>query len=189
MHGSRIKAVATDSCMANAMPCSVDRRWYCRSRAICGSTREPDDDGAPPLPPRTASWCLSICLRHLAHRSIVDGGSSSPPVTAGFVKNAARPTCFVVSAVRRHAKQSTSTLPSVASRAWRRRFLESFVLMAGGDGCVRICTVGKPVVKTSVKPRHPNLKGVEGEASSEQKQARGIGRKRFEGPLGQADLA
>jgi hypothetical protein len=129
MHGSRIKAVATDSCMANAMPCSVDRRWYCRSRAICGSTREPDDDGAPPLPPRTASWCLSICLRHLAHRSIVDGGSSSPPVTAGFVKNAARPTCFVVSAVRRHAKQSTSTLPSVASRAWRRRFLESFVLM------------------------------------------------------------
>jgi hypothetical protein len=130
MHGSRIKAVATDSCMANAMPCSVDRRWYCRSRAICGSTREPDDDGAPPLPPRTASWCLSICLRHLAHRSIVDGGSSSPPVTAGFVKNAARPTCFVVSAVRRHAKQSTSTLPSVASRAWRRRFLESFVLMA-----------------------------------------------------------
>ena len=133
MHGSRIKAVATDSCMANAMPCSVDRRWYCRSRAICGSTREPDDDGAPPLPPRTASWCLSICLRHLAHRSIADaGGSSSPPVTAGFVKNAARPTCFVVSAVRRHAKQSTSTLPSVASRAWRRRFLESFVLMAVG---------------------------------------------------------
>mmetsp|Transcript_31747 Transcript_31747/g.105093 ORF Transcript_31747/g.105093 Transcript_31747/m.105093 type:complete len:344 (+) Transcript_31747:449-1480(+) len=78
-HASRIIAVAWCSATQNGMPCSDAIRWYCRSRAICGSTRDLEPaaaDGAEGSAFRLGNFC-SITRRHLLHCS-----APTPPSAA-----------------------------------------------------------------------------------------------------------
>mmetsp|Transcript_46066 Transcript_46066/g.146333 ORF Transcript_46066/g.146333 Transcript_46066/m.146333 type:complete len:221 (+) Transcript_46066:56-718(+) len=142
-HASRIIAVAWCSATQNGMPCSDAIRWYCRSRAICGSTRDLEPaaaDGAEGSAFRLGNFC-SITRRHLLHCS-----APTPPSAAAGASSArsdsccgaasvllrkkpAREACLVVSVERRHAKQSTATFPSRSSairwRFWPLAMVES----------------------------------------------------------------
>ena len=113
--------------MANGTLCSEATRWYARMRAICGSTRE-----LLLLGRLVTGLRFSITRRHFEQQS---GSSEDEDATTSCVaaevddadddeeerKKIDMVCCFVVSAVRRHAKQRTLTLPP-SSLAWRSFF-------------------------------------------------------------------
>ena len=120
--------------MANGTPCSEATRWYARIRAICGSTRE-----LLLLGRLVTGLRFSITRRHFEQQSgsSVDEDATTSCVAVEGVdaaddeeerKKLDIVCCFVVSAVRRHAKQRTLTLPP-SSLAWR----SFFFLLAMGD--------------------------------------------------------